>query len=477
MTSLLIIGHAQGVRRWQHELQARLAAAGHLVSVRHATSPPPNAYGLDLVLGVERKRFGPSLADLCEPLSAIEQGDIELIIDLTGHGSRGAVPTLTIEFADQSDFASGLTGMVASPNLTARIDGVAVGSARPMLSDRLWLSRASNDILAGAMSLVLQTVDRFSAGQLSLSSETDHPVVAKAPYWRSYPLLLARGLVERATQKLKRGKRPFYWQVAYRLIDGPGVAETGRLDGVPFNVLPDDGERFYADPFVLKVDSRHYLFVEEYPFATGRGVISVAELGDDGTFGSPRIVLQEPHHLSYPQVFSHGDDIFMMPESASARELVLYRATAFPDGWVRDTVLIAGKDINDATLLIAHGTFWLFATERNGYGSPSDTMVVYSAPELRGPWTAHHRNPIVIDHSGARPGGAFIRKGDDVYLPVQDGSRSYGGGLGLMRLEELSQNVVRFSAPSPVLSGPAWARNGIHTLNRAGAFEVVDSAG
>jgi hypothetical protein len=45
-----------------------------------------------------------------------------------------------------------------------------------------------------------------------------------------------------------------------------------------------------------------------------------------------------------------------------------------------------------------------------------------------------------------------------------------------MRLEELSPKAVRFSAVNPIEPGPAWARNGIHTLNRAGEVEVVDSA-
>ncbi|TIW90963.1 MAG: hypothetical protein E5V57_32935, partial [Mesorhizobium sp.] len=192
---------------------------------------------------------------------------------------------------------------------------------------------------------------------------------------------------------------------------------------------------FYADPFVLERDGRHYLFVEEFPYATGRGVISVAELGEDGTFGVPRVVLEEMHHLSYPQVFAQAGEIFMIPESGAARELVLYRAAQFPDRWVRDTVLMTDKDFNDATLLELDGRFWLLGTERFGYGSASDTMTVYSAPSLRGPWVAHALNPIAVDHSAARPGGAFIRQGDAVVLPVQNGSKAYGGGLGLMRLD------------------------------------------
>ncbi|WP_245455025.1 hypothetical protein [Mesorhizobium sp. M9A.F.Ca.ET.002.03.1.2] len=346
-----------------------------------------------------------------------------------------------------------------------------------MLGDRLWLSRSCNDLLAGAISLVMQSVTRYSAGELVPIADSPAPLLKTGGFVRHYLPFFCRGLVDRAAQKIRLGRRPFYWQVAYRLIDGPGVAETGQLDGTPFTVLADDGQRFYADPFVLERDGRHYLFVEEFPYATGRGVISVAELGDDGRFSVPRVVLEEPHHLSYPQVFAHAGETFMIPESGAARELVLYRAAQFPDRWVRDTVLMTDKDFNDATLLESDGRFWLLGTERFGYGSASDTMTVYSAPSLRGPWVAHALNPIAVDHSATRPGGAFIRQGDGLVLPVQNGSRAYGGGLGLMRLDRLDDFDVRFAPPRPIGAGPAWARTGIHTLNRAGRVEVVDSAG
>ena len=362
------------------------------------------------------------------------------------------------------------------PEIVSQLDGVAVGRARPMLSDRIWLSRMCNDLLAGAISLVVQSVVRFFAGDLPPIAET----VDRAPgssFLPNYAVSLAKGLAGRALQKLRSSGRPFYWQVAYRIIDGPDIAETGRLEGAPFTVLADDGERFYADPFVLEHDGHHYLFVEEFPYARGRGVISVSKLGEDGRFGTPRAVLEEPHHLSYPQVFAEGGELFMLPESGGAHELVLYRAEDFPNRWVRDSVLIAGRDFNDATLLQSGGRFWLFGTERFGYGSASDTMTVYSAASLRGPWEPHALNPIAIDRSAARPGGAFIRQGGRLLLPVQDGSRAYGGGLGLMELVRVDDEDVVFAPPRPIVPGTAWARNGIHTLNRTGRLEVVDSAG
>ena len=47
--------------------------------------------------------------------------------------------------------------------------------------------------------------------------------------------------------------------------------------------VPPPDDRMYADPFVVDHEGRTYVFLEELPFATGKGVISVAELlpGDE----------------------------------------------------------------------------------------------------------------------------------------------------------------------------------------------------
>lgn len=478
--NILFIGHAVMSRRWENELFGKLEAAGHVASYRRTPAAAPSARAFDAVLAIESWRFGPSLAARVAPLPTVDRGPPDLIIDLTGSATRQATPILQLEFCGQGTFPAGINAMLASgqlPELAARLDGVVMARARPMLGDRFWLSRTCDDLLAGAMSLIMQSVARFFAGKLEPIADSAQPSLKNGGFVRHAVPYLCKGLVNRAVEKLRQRQRPFYWQVAYRLIDGPGIAETGKIDGSPFTVLPDDGERFYADPFVFERDGRHYLFVEEFPYATGRGVISVAELGGDGMFGIPRLVLEERHHLSYPQVFAHDGEIFMIPESGSAREVVLYRAVQFPDRWVRDTVLITDSDFNDATLLESDGRFWLLGTERYGYGSASDTLAAYSAPSLRGPWVGHALNPITVDHSAARPGGAIFRHGATQVLPVQDGSRAYGGGLGLMSLEQLDDNDVRFSSPRPICPGSAWARAGIHTLNRAGRVEVVDSAG
>jgi hypothetical protein len=464
-------------RRWQLELLRRLESAGHTIRIAHL-GPAPRQRSLDVVLAIESGRPGSLLAP--RPAPAERRGPADFHIDLTGTAGQGGIPTLSLSFSGQRQLVAGLAQMIARqelPEIVAWLDGVAVGRARPMIGDRVWLKTGASDLLAGAIGLIEQCVARHAAGRLQPLPE---PI--RLPRQRSGSDLLLRylpnlavGLIRRRIHRLSN--RPFYWQTAYRRLDGQGVAEDGALAGAPFALLPDDGKRFFADPFVIERDGRTYLFVEEFPYAIARGVVSVAELGADGRFGTPRQVLVEPFHLSYPQVFELGGEVWMIPESSAARQVVLYRAARFPDRWVRHATLIADREISDATLLERDGRFWLFGTERHSQGNASDTMVVFSADRLEGPWLPHPMNPVLIDRTAARPGGAFVRQGEKLFLPVQDGTRAYGGGLGLAELLELDARSVRFATPRPVRPGNAWDRTGIHTLNRAGAIEVVDSAG
>ncbi len=188
--------------------------------------------------------------------------------------------------------------------------------------------------------------------------------------------------------------------------------------------------------------------------------------------GRPRVVLEEPFHLSYPQAFRHAGSFWMIPETAGGRDLHLYRAEHFPDRWVRHSILIENKPLSDATLLQHDGRLWLFAADGD-QGSSSDSMLVFHAETLFGPFVPHAANPIVIDHASARPAGAFITGGQFPTLPVQDGTHGYGSGIGLIDVLELNLDRVRLG-PVRVLQTPGWRCQYKHTINRAGRLEVID---
>jgi hypothetical protein len=453
-------------RRWQAGLIDRLQQRGHVVGVAYAGGPESGQGRMDRILGLEARRVGQGLATRMAPPPEAAIDAPGLVIGFTG-GSGGPGPVLSLAPA-----VDGMARMLAGgglPRLVVSLDGAPVAEAMPMVNDRAWLMRGLEDVLARALTLVVRCVDDFGLNRLKPAAVAEADPVRGG--FGAYLPRLAGQLAGRALGKMFT--RGFYWQTGYRLIDGPGVAETGSLGGAPWTVLADDRQRFYADPFPFIWQGRQFLFVEEYPYSMGRGQVAVSEIAADGTASPLQTVLAEPFHLSYPQVFARDGEVWMLPETSAEKQLILYRAERMPDRWVRHALLLDGVEISDATLLNHGGRIWLFGSGRDGgLGSPSDTLMVYSADSLTGPWRPHRRNPILIDRRSARPGGSFVWRDGRLLLPVQDGTNGYGGGLGLAEVLELSEAEVRMAAPVAVGLVRDWP--GIHTLNRAGRLEVID---
>jgi hypothetical protein len=458
-------------RRWHQLLVDRLLRAGYDVSIAtgQGTTWPAT---MDLALALERKvlRRGTSLSAPTDIPTRTSVGGPDLCIALADDPGPTFSPTLRIAFDGGDDHAA--VAALADgrlPNIEVLLDGQLFEQAAPMVDNRVFVAAGTDDVLARAVTLLVKAVRRVAAGDRQTFAS--QPAVAKRTgFATSY---VGRALPGLAREVVRRSRYRFaHWRVGYRFIDGPGVAETGAL-GSGWSVLPDDGSHFYADPFPLEHGGKHFIFVEDYPHATGKAVISVSAIGTDGVAGTPVPVLEEPHHLSYPQVFAHAGDVWMLPEGSGSRKLTLYRAERFPNRWVPATVLLEGE-MSDATLLQHDGKYWLFATDRDGAGSTSDTLVVFHAPSLTGPWTPHAQNPILIDRRRARPGGALARVGSELLLPIQDGTTGYGGGLGLSRLVRLDEQGIELAEPMPVAAAGDFLYPRIHTLNRAGRLEVID---
>ena len=474
MTDVELIVPRAGTRRWQVELIAALRQDGHAVRVvrgSHADSWPSP---LDLLLKAERLASR-NRARLHDPVEIAEattgtSAAGSLVIDLAGEG-RG----LCVRFDGHWSAAKAVAALVAGrlPEITiAGADGICV-DARPMVDSRVFAGKGLEDVLARVITMLRAIAiepARLDATAPRLPSFRDAKV--EMPAAGALAGAIARVHTPRLMRELVRRSRyqQAHWRVGYRFHSEPGVADLGGLGGAAWSELPDDGARYYADPFPFEHEARHFLFVEEFPHATGKGIISVSTFDAAGRPTTPRPVMDQPFHLSYPQVFSAGGDIYMLPEGGAGGELVLYRATDFPGGWVPDCVLVPGRELYDATLLEHGGRFWLLAAERDGRGSSADTMVAFHAPTLKGPWTPHRANPIAIDLAGA----AFVQVGRRLVRPVQDGTLGYGGGLGLSDLTRLDEEEVRFSRPVPILGARQWPHPRIHTLNRAGRLEVID---
>ena len=314
----------------------------------------------------------------------------------------------------------------------------------------------------------LQATGRLVVEPARLSGDPEHQGAPSSAQ-------TAGGLVRLASRyvrdRVTRAVTSEQWQLGYDL--GAGCPEMSR-----FRAIEPPVDRFWADPFPVESDDGHVVFFEEliYP-ANGerpRGWISSLRIGPAGEVGPVAKVLEAPHHLSYPLVFSWRNDWYMLPESAEANNVVLYRSTRFPDAWERCAVLLDDCAGLDNTLAEIDGSWWLWVTLKSRGPSPANETMLFHAESPLGPFVAHPRNPVATDIRNARGAGRpFVHEGHWI-RPAQDGSGSYGRAIVFMRIDQLDLDHYAESEISRI--EPRWDRGIVatHTYNRAGKLQMID---
>lgn len=245
--------------------------------------------------------------------------------------------------------------------------------------------------------------------------------------------------------------------------------------------LPDAGRwRYLADPFGLVRGDALHVFVEAFDYRIKRAHIERHEFAlADLSWRGQATVLDKPFHLSYPQVFEHGGETWMVPESFQAGEVALYRAVdASLDRWERHGCLLAGP-IADASLIEHDGRWWMFYTLVGPNARDQRELHVAHAPRLAGPWTPLAGNPVRTSRDGARPAGRpFVGRDGMLVLPVQDSSTGYGGATRLLRFPVLTPERVVVEAGTERLTGDLVSDShtaGLHTLTGCGAgLSLID---
>ncbi len=241
-----------------------------------------------------------------------------------------------------------------------------------------------------------------------------------------------------------------------------------------------DRWRYLADPFGLVRGDTLHVFVEAFDYRRKHAVIERHAFNrQDLTLLGRSIVLARPFHLSYPQVFEHEGEVWMVPESFQAGEIALYRATDDSlDHWERDCALLGGLPGADASLIEHGGRWWMFYSLVGPGARDQRELHMAHAPALAGPWTPLAGNPVRVDRSGARPAGRpFIASDGALTLPVQDSSGGYGGAVRLLRFTHLSPERVEIEAGSERLTGDLVSPThtaGLHTLSACGELTLID---
>lgn len=265
---------------------------------------------------------------------------------------------------------------------------------------------------------------------------------------------------------------PDEWAIG--IARGTVASFVSRYDAAAVRWLTAPDDRFYADPFVVVHGSTAYLFFEEYLRRERRGRIVVVETTDFERFTAPRVVLEQPFHLSYPCVFVHEERYYCVPEQHQSREVALYEARPFPDRWVKRATLITAFAGVDPTIVEHAGRWWMFVTNR--FHDDASHLYVFYADRPEGPWRAHRRNPVRSAARRVRPAGRPFLLDGALVRPAQDCSSTYGGRVELQRIEVLTRTHFEERCIGALAAQPQWPfPAGLHTVGLAGDVVVFDA--
>ena len=288
--------------------------------------------------------------------------------------------------------------------------------------------------------------------------------------------LRAKRLAWRALKPFRRQRpqpptRYQHWSIGIYTGPGPLELRPDPAAGGPVLTGPEcrgTRTRYVADPFLMRQGDGWLLFFEMLNLDHGRGTIGLAHSHDGQTWQFVREILRERFHLSYPYVVEWDGERYMVPETNEAGAVRLYRATGFPEVWTYEQDLIKAPYAADATPVFYNGRWWMFVEMGQNY--QFDTLRLFHADDLRGPWTEHPASPIITgDPLRARPGGRpFVHDGRLVRL-AQAGRPVYGAALHAFAISELTAETYREEAigAGPLFrgSGFGWNAIGMHHLD------------
>jgi hypothetical protein len=413
-----------------------------------------------------------SVEDLFHEKSTNEKTELDVIVNF-------GPPDLNPQFADLAKFGIWFYDFGGAPGVHELIrqipvtvvslralkdnkESIIYESVSPTLSR--FSVRMNNNTsywkCAGLFERALE--DLYHARALDHATNIDH-APAKPPGNAAMTAMFLKLSGRAAARAFEKFSSFDQWIIAYQ------------INGADFQYLIPPADRFWADPFPVKANGKYYIFFEDYVNAAGRAHIAVIEVDQNGIVSGPTEVLKLDCHLSYPFVFEHHGDYYMIPESGSRNVVELYRAVSFPFEWRSEKVLLEANSPLDATVINVAGTWWMFVNiEEEGVAVNWDELHLYHSESLFGPWQPHARNPIVSDVRSARPAGKLFWRDKALYRPSQDSSQRYGYATTINKVTQLSPVAYNETEVLKIL--PDWDKDiiGVHTINWDDDLLVLD---
>jgi folate-dependent phosphoribosylglycinamide formyltransferase PurN len=238
-------------------------------------------------------------------------------------------------------------------------------------------------------------------------------------------------------------------------------------DEIRYVTSSKDAE-YFADPFIVHGKNKPLIIAEHYSYKLKKGNIVIIEPG----MNQVKTVIEKKTHLSYPFVFSEGDNTYVIPEESATGKVNLYQWEA-ESKQVTFRKILMELPVIDPTILKHNGKYYLFGGIK--HQSPNEKLFVFVADQLEGPYHSHPCNPVKCTPEGSRMGGGFITDNGTIVRPGQYSVKHYGEKLLFFKIEKLSPTEYKESYDNELLPHQnAPFKCGLHNYHKNGNFEVFD---
>lgn len=248
--------------------------------------------------------------------------------------------------------------------------------------------------------------------------------------------------------------------------------------GIPFEVIKNTEEYWFADPLMFSDGGKTWLFVEAFNNKAHKGEIGVFDIVD-GKAQNFQILIQTPTHMSYPFVFKYQDEYYMIPETGAAGHIALYKAKNFPYDWEIDTILLEGSVYRDTTVVQNEdGLLTLLSYKQEGTNrfNQKNTFTVFSLNMERKELSKV--SEFVDKKKVNRPAGPCFKIDGKSYRVSQKCNRAYGEAMYVYQISQdglfandTKVNLFDGSNIQLTIGGKVVLT---HTYSQAGGYEVVD---
>lgn len=255
-------------------------------------------------------------------------------------------------------------------------------------------------------------------------------------------------------------------------------------DLLKFDRLPYSNTYWYADPILISYQGESYLFLESYDMRTNLGSIAYAKFDEEGKLSAPKIVIQEPYHMSFPMIFCWNDRLYMIPETCANRSLNLYRCEGSIDQWTLVKSFPVEEELVDTVATACYGdhvelvTSAQHATHKR-MNKWQKFRIFREGEDFRLEADAAFNSREIYSYAD-RTAGSLVTEGGQKILPTQESTETdYGVNLYLndYSAEDLTHMPVlkKVTVDNILLPDVAQKQQiGVHSYGLSEKYEVVD---